>query len=161
MLAIDDIASNPRFTYRGYRHHATETNRHGPHLTWSGCVRTMALGMTLTDLIKSFLPLLTMITASLKLTALPFVLAPKHIHEAAPQSAKATAPAEGPTKGSSAEPVDDPLLGKQRGSVADQIVSSWWGALWRLARRAFSLSSGILHNVASAIYRVAKADGDA
>eukprot|EP01043_Picozoa_sp_COSAG02_P017675 COSAG02_NODE_806_length_16963_cov_20.149312_8_plen_231_part_00 len=117
---------------------------------------TLALGVTLTD--YSNLPLLTMITASLKLTALPFVvLAPKHIHVAAPQSAKTTAPAEGPTKGSSAEPVDEPLLGKQSGSVGVQIGSSWWGAFWL----AFGLSSGILYSVVNAIYRLARANGDA
>lgn len=117
---------------------------------------TLALGVTLTD--YSNLPLLTIITASLKLTALPFVvLAPKHIHEAAPPSAKATAPAENPRKNSSTDTVDDPLLTKQRGSGGGQSGSSWWGAFWL----AFGLSSGILYSVANAIYRLARADGDA
>jgi hypothetical protein len=118
---------------------------------------TLALGVTLTD--YSNLPLLTIITASLKLTALPFVaLAPKHIHEAAPPSAKASsAPVETLRKNSSTDPTDEPLLTKHSGSGGGQSGSSWWGAFWL----AFGLSSGIIYSVGNAIYRLARADGDA
>ena len=123
---------------------------------------TLALGVTLTD--YSNLPLLTIITASLKLTALPFVvLAPKHISEASSAGQEPTsdggerssshdksvsAPAAAVEGASSSDQASDPLLPKATAA------SSWWGAFWL----AFCLSAGIVWSITNAIWRLVEAD---
>jgi hypothetical protein len=127
---------------------------------------TLALGVTLTD--YSNLPLLTIITASLKLTALPFVvLAPKHISEATSAGQEPTsdggerssshdksvsAPAAAVERASSSDQASDPLLPKA--ATAAAAASSWWGAFWL----AFCLSAGILWSITNAIWRLVEAD---
>ena len=126
---------------------------------------TLALGVTLTD--YSNLPLLTIITASLKLTALPFVvLAPKHISEASSAGQEPTsdggerssshdksvsAPAAAVEGASSSDQASDPLLPKATAAAA---ASSWWGAFWL----AFCLSAGIVWSITNAIWRLVEAD---
>ena len=115
---------------------------------------TLALGVTLTD--YSNLPLLTIITASLKLTALPFViLAPKHIREAAPSLPKGVCKGMPKEPATGADLLDETLLTEHTERTELQNGSSWWGAVCL----AFCLSGGILYSVANAIFRLAVADG--